>query len=119
MKQLLLLVVACAVLAAATFGFQAQNRPPQPAADPYVNNAAPGATQFPLAAPAGKDSNAKNVAPSGAVNQGPFDPSTWKYGTAFNPPAGATIDTNGVITWAPSEALVWLSATPPAPRNAG
>ena len=25
------------------------------------------------------------------VNQGPFDPSTWKYGPAFNPPAGAKI----------------------------
>ena len=29
---------------------------------------------FPLAAPAGKDSNAMNAAPTGAVNQGPFDP---------------------------------------------
>ena len=32
--------------------------------------------QFPLAAPAGKDSNARQVAPPGAVNQGPFDEST-------------------------------------------
>ena len=30
-------------------------------------------------------------APAGAVNQGPFDPATWKYGPAFNPPAGAKI----------------------------
>ena len=29
--------------------------------------------QFPLAAPAGKDSDARQVAPPGAVNQGPFD----------------------------------------------
>jgi len=47
--------------------------------------------QFPLAAPAGVDSKARESAPSGAVNQGPFDPTTWKYGGAFNPPAGAKI----------------------------
>ena len=69
---------------------QTQQQPP-PSADPYANNAAPGTTSFPLAAPAGKDSNARMVAPSGAVNQGAFDPATWKYGTAFNPPPGAKI----------------------------
>ena len=47
--------------------------------------------QFPLAAPAGQDSGARQVAPPGAVNQGPFFDSTWKYGTAFTPPAGAKI----------------------------
>src|SRR5205085_12011923 len=62
-----------------------------PTADPYVNNAAPGTTQFPLAAPAGKDSNARNTAPAGAVNQGAFDPNNWKYGPAFNPPANSKI----------------------------
>ena len=62
-----------------------------PSADPYANNAAPGATAFPLAAPAGKDSGARTTAPAGAVNQGPFDPATWKYGTAFDPPPGAKI----------------------------
>jgi len=46
---------------------------------------------FPLAAPAGVDSKARENAPAGAVNQGPFDASTWKYGTAFNPPAGTKI----------------------------
>src|SRR4029079_18048225 len=81
---------------------QTQNAPSQNAAqgaqtqapstaDPYANNAAPGTTQFPLAAPAGKDSNAKAAAPAGAVNQGPFDPATWKYGPAFTAPAGAKI----------------------------
>ena len=30
-------------------------------ADPYANNAAPGTTQFPLAAPAGKDSSARTT----------------------------------------------------------
>ena len=59
-----------------------------PRADPYANNAAPGTLTFPLAAPAGKDSNSLGVAPPGAVNQGPFDPATWKYGPAFNAPAG-------------------------------
>src|SRR5262245_62612566 len=48
-------------------------------------------SQFPLAAPAGVDSKAREVAPPGAVNQGPYDMNTWKYGTAFNPPPGTKI----------------------------
>jgi 2-keto-3-deoxy-L-rhamnonate aldolase RhmA len=80
----------CASLGIATFKAQTQTQPPS-SADPYANNAAAGATQFPLAAPAGKDSNALMVAPPGAVNQGPFDPATWKYGSAFTPPAGSKI----------------------------
>jgi hypothetical protein len=47
--------------------------------------------QFPLAAPAGVDSKARETAPPGAVNQGPYDMNTWKYGPAFNPPAGTKI----------------------------
>ena len=47
--------------------------------------------KFPLAAPAGKDSNARQVAPPGAVNQGPFSDSNWKYGNGFTPPPGAKI----------------------------
>jgi 2-keto-3-deoxy-L-rhamnonate aldolase RhmA len=47
--------------------------------------------QFPLAAPAGVDSKAREVAPAGAVNQGPFDMNTWKYGNAFTPPPGTKI----------------------------
>jgi 2-keto-3-deoxy-L-rhamnonate aldolase RhmA len=80
-------------LAIAAFGFQAQNRgqQPTPNADPYANNAAPGTTQFPLAAPAGKDSNARNTPPPGAVNQGPFDMAKWKYGHDFDAPEGAKI----------------------------
>jgi 2-keto-3-deoxy-L-rhamnonate aldolase RhmA len=46
---------------------------------------------FPLAAPAGKDSNARNVAPAGALNKGPFDPKTWKNGGAFAAPAGSKV----------------------------
>ncbi|MSP94266.1 MAG: hypothetical protein EXR00_03270 [Alphaproteobacteria bacterium] len=49
------------------------------------------APQFPLAARAGQDTNAKAVPPQGAVNQGPFDPATWKYGPVFNAPAGAKL----------------------------
>ena len=59
-----------------------------------VTSAAPAAEpaqSFPLAAPAGKDSNARQAAPPGAVNQGPFDDAKWKYGNAFNAPAGAKI----------------------------
>ena len=50
---------------------------------------APGTSQnaFPLAAPAGVDSNARQ-APPGAVNQGPFDVATWKYGNGVHAAAG-------------------------------
>jgi 2-keto-3-deoxy-L-rhamnonate aldolase RhmA len=64
---------------------------PAPAADPYANNAAPGAATFPMAAPAGTDSKARDTALPSAINQGPFDPATWKYGPAFEPPAGGGI----------------------------
>jgi 2-keto-3-deoxy-L-rhamnonate aldolase RhmA len=47
--------------------------------------------QFPLAAAAGVDSKARASAPPGAVNQGPFDPATWKYGNAFTPPPGSKL----------------------------
>src|SRR5215208_576684 len=53
--------------------------------------AADGGAQFPLAAPAGTDSKATATPPSGAQNQGAFDPGTWKYGVAFNPPPGTKI----------------------------
>src|SRR5262249_37557572 len=62
-----------------------------PAPAPQASDAAPQApaATFPLAAPAGKDSNARASAPPGAVNQGPFDPKTWKYGSSFSPPPTA------------------------------
>ena len=100
MRQLGFAAIVCAAVGLAASGAQTQQPPPAqtapaptpgspgtPAtstADPYAGNAAPGATQFPLAAPAGKDSNASMAAPPGAHNQGPFDPATWKYGPAFN-----------------------------------
>src|SRR3970040_2326249 len=109
MRKLLPAVVICTAVAIAVFAAQAENRPAQnapaanapapnaprgqqpPRADPYANNANPGTLTFPLAAPAGKDSNALMVAPAGALNQGPFDPATWKYGPAFTPPPGTKI----------------------------
>ena len=93
MKPWLGAVVVCLTLAGGVFAAQGQNPPAQPAPsiDPYANNPNAGATKFPLAAPAGKDSDARNTAPAGATNRGPFDPATWTYGPAFNPPAGAKI----------------------------
>jgi 2-keto-3-deoxy-L-rhamnonate aldolase RhmA len=86
---------AVVALAASAVQSQTTQRPnqtqPKPNADPYANNPNPGAAKFPLAAPAGKDSNAKNTPPPGSVNQGPFDPATWKYGTAFDAPPGTKI----------------------------
>jgi 2-keto-3-deoxy-L-rhamnonate aldolase RhmA len=66
-------------------------QPPKPNADPYANNAEAGRLRFPLAAPAGVDSGAIQAAPAGAVNQGAFNGAAWKYGPAFNAPAGAKI----------------------------
>src|SRR5260370_990869 len=57
---------------------QAQGQTPRPNADPYANNPDAGKTQFPLAAPAGKDSGAITNAPAGAVNQGILDLAKWK-----------------------------------------
>jgi 2-keto-3-deoxy-L-rhamnonate aldolase RhmA len=70
---------------------QAPAPKPAPTADPYANNPDAGAAKFPLAAPAGRDSGAKQTAPAGAVNSGPFNPATWKYGPAFDAPAGARL----------------------------
>ena len=60
-------------------------------ADPYANNADPGKTRFPLAAPAGQDSHAISIAPPNAVNQGTLDAAKWKYGPTYNAPADAKI----------------------------
>jgi 2-keto-3-deoxy-L-rhamnonate aldolase RhmA len=79
----------CAI--ASVIAVHAQSGGQAPTADPYATNAAPGTTTFPLAAPAGTDSNARTTAPAGAVNQGPFDPVTWKYGPAFAAPAGTKL----------------------------
>jgi 2-keto-3-deoxy-L-rhamnonate aldolase RhmA len=73
-----------------TLEAQGQN-PPRPNADPYANNADPGKMQFPLAAPAGKDSGAIRTALPDGVNQGPVNEAKWKYGPDFSPPADAKI----------------------------
>ena len=48
-------------------------------------------SKFPLAAKAGEDSHAIDKAPEGALNQGKFDDKTWKFGKAFDAPAGSKI----------------------------
>ena len=88
MKNLTLGIALCIGFGIAAFA--AQQSQPAPAGA-NGGAAAPGAAQFPLAAPAGQDSGAAARPPAGAVNQGPFDPATWKYGTAFNPPPGSKI----------------------------
>ena len=94
MTHIRIAALLCAVLLGITLAAaqtQSGQTPPQQGIDPYAKNPAAGTTAFPLAAPAGTDSSAKTAAPAGAVNQGPFDPATWKYGPAFDPPAGARI----------------------------
>ncbi|MEO7133550.1 MAG: hypothetical protein ABI024_04945, partial [Vicinamibacterales bacterium] len=98
MKLLFPIIATVTVVVAVTLTAQAPT-PQQPAprpsttptADPYASNPDAGKTQFPLAAPGGRDSGAKQTAPSGAANQGAFNPATWQYGTTFNAPAGAKV----------------------------
>lgn len=85
MKRLMFSAAFIAAVGLGTVAAVSQN------ADPYANNAAAGTMKFPLAAPAGMDTKSIDRAPPKAVNQGKFDDKTWKYGTAFNPPAGAKI----------------------------
>ncbi len=70
---------------------QPQGQAPRPNADPYFSNQDAGKTQFPLAAPAGKDSGAITKAPAGAVNQGMLDLAKWKYGPDFDAPPNSKI----------------------------
>ena len=97
MKLALMSAVLGTVLVSVVVSVNAQTpQTPQPArpaptADPYAGNPNAGSTTFPLAAPAGVDSGAKQTAPAGATNQGAFDPATWQYGSAFDAPAGTVI----------------------------
>jgi 2-keto-3-deoxy-L-rhamnonate aldolase RhmA len=79
--------VALGVLGIATL-MSAQTGQPAPAPATGNQQERP---QFPLAAAAGRDSGARSAAPAGAVNQGPFDPATWKYGPAYNPAGAARV----------------------------
>lgn len=54
------------------------------------DDAAASGGYSPLAAKAGEDSHADKIAPPGAINQGPFDIKTWKYGHAWDPPVGGS-----------------------------
>ena len=47
--------------------------------------------KYPLAAAAGVDSHAIDKAPAGALNQGKFDDKSWKFGTAWDAPAGSKL----------------------------
>jgi 2-keto-3-deoxy-L-rhamnonate aldolase RhmA len=79
-------------LGVAAFPALGQNpQQPRANADPYANNPDAGKLQFPLAAPAGKDSGAITKAPPGAVNQGIIDEKTWKFGHATDAPANGKI----------------------------
>jgi 2-keto-3-deoxy-L-rhamnonate aldolase RhmA len=95
MKHLLSAISVAIALIYVTVQAQAPQAPsPKPtttSADPYANNPDAGKSAFPLAAPAGKDSGATQTPPAGAANQGAFDPATWKYGPAFNAPAGSKV----------------------------
>src|SRR5580698_9439262 len=52
--------------------------------DPYATNPTPGQANLSQAAPAGKDSGEREKPPAGAVNQGPYDAKTWKYGPGYD-----------------------------------
>jgi len=89
MKKTLFAAALAALVGVAVLTAQQQPAPrEQPSA---TEDAVAAGGNFPLAAKAGQDSNAKTVAPAGAVNQGPFDMTKWKYGTAWNAPAGGKI----------------------------
>jgi 2-keto-3-deoxy-L-rhamnonate aldolase RhmA len=87
MKKAVLIATLATVLAVVAVRAQQPARE-QPSA---TEDAVATGGNFPLAAKAGQDSNAKNVAPDGAVNQGSFDKAKWKYGTAWNAPENSKI----------------------------
>jgi len=90
-KTLFMAALAAVVAMVAVVVPRAQQQAPRPEAPSATEDAVAAGGTFPLAAKAGQDSNAKTVAPAGAVNQGPFDMNTWKYGPAWNAPAGSKI----------------------------
>lgn len=82
--------VICGLLFVASYSAFAQQTP-APTADPYANNPDPAALAFPLAAPAGINSQARDIAPAGASNTGTFDAARWNYGNAFAVPAETSV----------------------------
>src|SRR4051794_18870840 len=91
MKRLLFAVALCAACNLVVYGQNPPARPAAPSADPYANNPDAGKQQFPLAAPAGSNTGQIKTPPAGAMNQGPVDPATWKYGPQNKPAADAKI----------------------------
>src|SRR3954471_3593432 len=92
MKKTIFAVTLAAAVAVAAGVVSRAQQPPAPREQPSATeDAVASGGNFPLAAKAGQDSNAKTVAPPGATNQGPFDMATWKYGTAWNAPAAGKI----------------------------
>jgi 2-keto-3-deoxy-L-rhamnonate aldolase RhmA len=93
------LSAALGIAATAALGaliFQAYGQASQTTEDNPGGRTGPGAavhysTNFPLATPAGQDSDALQKAPPGAVNQGPLNPKDWKFGPAETPPPDAKI----------------------------
>src|SRR5277367_6553564 len=81
MKSILRIAALCAVLPFATGAALAQG----------TEDSVASGGKFPLAAKAGVDSGALAKAPAGAANQGAYDMTKWKYGPAYNPPAGSKI----------------------------
>jgi 2-keto-3-deoxy-L-rhamnonate aldolase RhmA len=90
MKNILIAAAIVSILAIVAIG-AAQQQQPRPEQSSATEDAVASGGNFPLAAKAGQDSNAKNVPPAGAVNQGPFDMNKWKYGTRWNAPQGGKI----------------------------
>jgi 2-keto-3-deoxy-L-rhamnonate aldolase RhmA len=92
MKRLLFAVVFCAAMGLVAAQAQAPAAGQRPAsADPYANNPDAGTQRFPLAAPAGKDSDAMHKPLPGGVNAGIPDEATWKFGPQNRPPDGSKI----------------------------
>lgn len=89
MKRFTLLTLA--VTAAALVIFAVRTSGQTPVADPYANNPDAGKQRFPLAAPAGKNSDAINTPLPGGVNLGKIDPGTWTYGPQAKAPANAKL----------------------------
>lgn len=96
----LALTAALGIAATAALGaliFQAWGQQSQTTEDTFGGRTSQGgttahyATNFPLAAPAGQDSDAIDKAPPGAVNQGALDEKSWQYGHAFDAPPNAKI----------------------------
>ncbi len=91
MKRMLFAVALCAALGMVTFYAQAPAGGQKPAsADPYANNPDAGKQKFPLAAPAGKDSGAKEKPLAGATQHRRHRPGDLEIRhRAPRPPAGA------------------------------